>query len=201
MALWIGGSVRFIAIFTTALVCSAVVQADDGDAKKQARAHFIAGTAFYDAGSYDRAISEYRAAYKILPLPGLLFNLGQAYRLHGDFVEARDSYQRYLDTEPTGAIADEAREHVRELLPPKVAPVVRPSPVLLTPSAAPVPLVIEPAPAPVIVAQVEPPHRRRWIIPVAVVGGILVVGAVILGVTLGTAGASYPNTLGMTTPK
>lgn len=98
-------------------VCSSAANAQQADANAQARAHFRAGTAFYEAGDYDRAIEEFLAARKLLPLPDFLFNLGQAYRLKGDPKTAADYYQHYLAEKPTGVVADQARAHLLELQP------------------------------------------------------------------------------------
>jgi iron complex outermembrane receptor protein len=91
------------------------VRAEESDAKLQARAHFRAGTAFFEVGSYDRAIEEYHAAYLLLPLPDFLFNLGQASRLKGDLTVAAHYYREYLTTRPTGRVSDEARNRLREI--------------------------------------------------------------------------------------
>jgi hypothetical protein len=96
---------------TTALPASA----DEADARTRARLHFRAGTVFYDAGDYGQAVEQYLAAYKLLPLPDLLFNLGQAYRLKGDAKTAQDYYERYLTAKPSGPVSDEARAHLAEV--------------------------------------------------------------------------------------
>lgn len=68
----------------------------------QARALSERARAAHARGDFARAIVAYRAAYAIAPSPGLLFNLGQAYRLAGDCAAAASYYRRYLaaDGEP-----------------------------------------------------------------------------------------------------
>jgi hypothetical protein len=83
--------------------------------RDQSRAHFVEGTRFYKAGDYDHAIAEYEAAYKILPIPEILFNLGQAYRLKGNKQKAIDLYNRYLLISPSGRVAEEAKSDVAQL--------------------------------------------------------------------------------------
>jgi tetratricopeptide (TPR) repeat protein len=83
--------------------------------KKAAKAHFDQGRAYYDAGGYLDAVREYEQAYALVPLPELLFNIGQAWRLKGDKPQAIAAYQRYLDAAPDGALADDARTHVASL--------------------------------------------------------------------------------------
>lgn len=163
------------------------------DTRKQARTHFRAGTVFYEAGNYDRAIEEYLAAYKLLPLPDLLFNLAQAYRLKGELREAIDYYRRYLAVRPNDAPAVEARQTLRtleeavaKLPPPKV-------------DAPPAP---EPAPPVVVIAtSPQPPpstrRQRRWVW--GVVGASIVVVAGVglgLGIGLGTRPQNPKESLG-----
>ena len=59
-----------------------------------------AGDRHFDLGEYDAAIEKYREAYRLEPLPGLLYNLGQAYRLKGDCVTATLMYRNYLRLDP-----------------------------------------------------------------------------------------------------
>jgi tetratricopeptide (TPR) repeat protein len=82
---------------------------------KRAKAHFKRGKVHQDAKDYDKAIEEYRAAYDLAPLPELLFNLGQVYRLSGNKREALWHYRRFLEAQPGGLGSDEAREHITRL--------------------------------------------------------------------------------------
>jgi tetratricopeptide (TPR) repeat protein len=83
--------------------------------RKAAKAHFQQGRAFYEAGAWDDAIREYQKAHDLVPLPDLLFNIGQAFRMKGDKPKALEAYQNYLDRLPDGPLADEARNHVASL--------------------------------------------------------------------------------------
>src|SRR5262245_32736376 len=85
------------------------------DAKRKAKAYFKQGKAYQDAGAYDDAIAQYRSAYDLVPLPELLFNIGQSYRLKADKGKAVEYYRRYLEAVPEGRGSDEAREHVAKL--------------------------------------------------------------------------------------
>jgi len=80
-----------------------------------AKAAFRQGRAYYEAGAYLDAIKEYRRAYALAPLPLLLFNIGQAYRLKGDKARAITAYQRYLKVVSEGSVAEEARNHIAAL--------------------------------------------------------------------------------------
>ncbi len=72
---------------------------------KKARLLAERGRALHDAGDYGSAITAFTEAYVLAPSAGLLFNLAQAYRLHGNCDDARLMYRRYLSTGP----APEAR--------------------------------------------------------------------------------------------
>jgi len=81
--------------------------------KKQAKQHFDKGHKLQDLLRFDDAIREYEAAYELVPLPQLLFNLGQAHRLKGDHRKALESYEKFLAADPKGAGSDEARRHIK----------------------------------------------------------------------------------------
>lgn len=80
-----------------------------------ARAHFKQARAFHEAGAWDDAVKEYEKAHALMPLPDLLYNIGQAYRMKGDKPKAIEAYQRYLAVVSEGALAEEARGHVATL--------------------------------------------------------------------------------------
>src|SRR5687767_3337095 len=93
--------------------------------KERAQQHVKKGQAHQAAGEYDQALTEYRAAYDLLPHPLLLFNLAQVYRLQGKLSEAVDHYEQYLELEPEGKGAAQARAYIEELrpqLPAETAP-------------------------------------------------------------------------------
>jgi tetratricopeptide (TPR) repeat protein len=71
-----------------------------GDADLVAREKASSAKLHFDRGELDQAIADYREAFRILPTPGLLYNLGQAYRLAGRCAAAADAYRRYLEYAP-----------------------------------------------------------------------------------------------------
>ncbi len=87
----------------------------DSDALIRAKAHFAQGKAFLEDKEYDQAIAELSAGKALASFPELVFDLAEAYRLAHRRDEALATYAEYLAAEPTGAMADEARTHVREL--------------------------------------------------------------------------------------
>ena len=87
------------------------------DAQKRAKAHFAKGKALQDKDDFEHAIVEYKAAYDLMPLPDLIFNIAQCERLKGDQRAALDDFQRYLVIAPAGRGAGEARSFVAALGP------------------------------------------------------------------------------------
>jgi len=81
----------------------------------QARRHFQQGREFLDANAYAEAITEFETALSLMPLPELLFNIAQAYRLKGDAKHALQMYTRFVEVVPDGPVADEARAHIAAL--------------------------------------------------------------------------------------
>jgi tetratricopeptide (TPR) repeat protein len=74
-----------------------------GQKEDAARAEVAAGTAAYNLGYYDDAARHYEEAYRQVPDPALLFNVGQAYRLAGKPDRAITAYRSYLRTAPADA--------------------------------------------------------------------------------------------------
>jgi len=101
-----------IAVVVLALAGSASAGGPSKQVLEQAKEHFKAGKAAQDAGRYEDAAREYRAAYELSQIPDLLFNLGQAYRLAGDARTAVDFYRKYLDAAPGGRGAADAQAFI-----------------------------------------------------------------------------------------
>jgi len=80
--------------------------------RAEAEAHFQKGRELFAFGAYDDAIREYEAAYTLVPLPDLLFNIAQVYRTKGQRDQAIAYYRRYLEAAPHGDAADIARSHI-----------------------------------------------------------------------------------------
>ncbi len=90
-------------------------QSTPTDRQQAARAHYEAGKRLHERGEYTRAIEELLAAYQLAPVPELLFNLAQSYRMAGDFTHALEYYDRFLSTRPSGALAQVAKEQSDKL--------------------------------------------------------------------------------------
>jgi tetratricopeptide (TPR) repeat protein len=93
-----------------------VLPASAGPAEDSAREHTKNANAAFNLGSYDEAASEYEAAYRVVPDPALLFNIGQSYRLVGKSSKALIAYKSYLRTAPANASnRAQVEARVREL--------------------------------------------------------------------------------------
>lgn len=91
----------------------AAVAVEPGEeARTQAKAKSELGRRHYELGEYKTAIAAYREAYLILPSPGVLFNLGQAYRLAGDCTAAASAYRSFLRSEREGPARQLANEQL-----------------------------------------------------------------------------------------
>jgi len=82
------------------------VCADESDDQQQrqrhsqAKAHFErAKKAFLD-GQYQKAATEYLRAYELVPLPALLFNIGQCFRNVNENERAMAAFEAYLKAAP-----------------------------------------------------------------------------------------------------
>ena len=85
----------------------------EGGDREAAREDVRSATAAFNLGHYAEAAALYERAYKLVPDPILLYDLGQSCRLAGQLEEALIAYRSYLRTAP-----DEApnRQRVREMI-------------------------------------------------------------------------------------
>lgn len=70
------------------------------EAKAQARLHYSKGKAAFELGRFKEALREYSQAYKLAPLPGFLFNIGQCHRNLDNYEKAIFSFRLYLKKMP-----------------------------------------------------------------------------------------------------
>jgi hypothetical protein len=94
-----------------------VARAEEAASENEAEAKRLAARAqvHFDLGEYGLAIVDYREAYRLHPAPGLLYNLGQAYRLSGDCVSATVMYRNYLRLARRSPHRSVARQHISAL--------------------------------------------------------------------------------------
>jgi tetratricopeptide (TPR) repeat protein len=99
-------SAAISAVLVAALAAVAVAAPD----RAKAREHFVQAEMYMKTGVYDQAVIEYEKAYELAPdAHGFLFNIGLAYEKWGKKEKAVAAYTDYLDKEPGGKKAPEAR--------------------------------------------------------------------------------------------
>ncbi|NMO23285.1 tetratricopeptide repeat protein [Pyxidicoccus fallax] len=80
------------------------------DPKAAARELFDSSQREYDLGNFEEALNGYSEAYRLVPEPALLFNIGQCHRQLGQYERAAFFYRRYLALEPDSPDAPVVRE-------------------------------------------------------------------------------------------
>jgi len=103
----------FVAILLSSLGTSAPAFAQAKTPKAQAREHFNKGFAYYQAGQYLRAVRELKAAYRIRPVPLVLYYIGKTYKAAQLNEEALTYFQRFLDE---ARLTDPHRPEVLQLI-------------------------------------------------------------------------------------
>jgi len=130
----------------------------------QARQLYERGMASFQLEEWDTAIEAWEQAFRIKPLPQILYNIAQAHRLAKRYEKALSFYKKYLNMEPKAANRGEVDRHVvtltklideqrRASSAPPTAP-IRP-----VPEAKPVVATVEssrPSPSPVGATKGEP---------------------------------------------
>lgn len=87
-----------------------------GEALKQSgRARADAGDMDGARAAYGEAAGLYLRAFRLFPHPAFVFNAAQMHRLSGDTLAAIAAYERYIELDPEGAKAEEARTFVTML--------------------------------------------------------------------------------------
>jgi tetratricopeptide (TPR) repeat protein len=168
-----------------AMLLSSLAHADD---MQSAKAHFRQGKAFHEIGAYDQAIAEFEAAYAQAALPELVFNIARSLQKKGESEKALVTYRHYLELDPEGRVADDARREVA----------------LLTVQLQKAKTTVVDAPPPVVVVQPPPPppkSKRRTAIAVGVTVGALVLTGVVVGVAVGVTQSTSPFSSAVTLPK
>jgi tetratricopeptide (TPR) repeat protein len=87
------------------------------DDLKVSEGHFNQGEAYYRAGEWSKARTEFQASYEISRLDLLLFNIAQTYIKEGDSVRAIAALKAYLKTTPSDADAQAKLASLEAALP------------------------------------------------------------------------------------
>ncbi len=177
------------------------------DPTAEAKRLYAEGTAAYNLSEYATAIEKYKAAYKLVPSPYLVYNIAQSYRLSKDFEQALEFYDKFLTQLPKAPNRAEVEGFITDLkaqiaardqaaaTPPKT--VVEPPPGDSPPAAIPSPVKVAattdtgkpegPAPE----GSGKRPIYKKWWFWAGI--GAVAVGATVLAVTA-SGGNSDPDT-------
>jgi len=94
-----------------------------GEALKQSgRARADAGDMDGGRAAFSEAAGLYLRAFRLFPHPAFVFNAAQMHRLSGETRPAIAAYERYLEIDPEGAKAGEARTFITQLRRSQAAP-------------------------------------------------------------------------------
>lgn len=91
------------AIVVALIVSASVPRLAAADESGDAEQLYNQGQAAFDATRYDDAVTAWQKSFELSHEPGLLFNLGQAYRLRahdGDCARAAAAYRKFIAQDP-----------------------------------------------------------------------------------------------------
>lgn len=168
-------------------------------ALQKARVLFKDAELAYQLGEFQRSLSLYAEAYRVKPLPGFLFNIGQCYRQLGDYKQAAFAYGRFINnSRPNAENLDTARDLMAEMRRKQAekeaadqAEDVRVAAVAARLGLTPVGVVSTRGlpPLPTFPEGPRPWYKKGWVWGVIAGSAVLVAGGITAGVILGKA---YP---------
>jgi hypothetical protein len=82
---------------------------------EKAKALFNAASVYYNDKDYEKALAGYKDAYSTAPLPVILFNIAQCYRLLNRHQEALDAYRKFLIDDPNSPYRPEVEAKIKDL--------------------------------------------------------------------------------------
>jgi tetratricopeptide (TPR) repeat protein len=165
-----------------------------GAESPQATAKALAGQGVkeYAEGHYAEARRDLLASYDLVPVPILLFNLGQCARAAGHLDEAIDFYGKYLKAAPDAPNAALARSNLKEAteardrpvpgLGASAPPTVDAQVASEQPQAQKSLLPDTPLAAPQAVSEAPPPNRSHWLGATLAAAAVICAGFAIVGV-------------------
>ncbi|MEO6953391.1 MAG: hypothetical protein ABI321_16440 [Polyangia bacterium] len=167
--------VRLVAILALVVLFQSGAHANEAQ-EQHARALFVEGSTAFRDSHYDRAYDLFKQSYLLFPAPEFLFNMASALQAAGRPHEAAEALRAFLRVRPDANERVGLESRIRALEEAqKLMDAQR--------------LLHDPAPELVAVpAKAAPPRwtrRKTLITTLATVGGVLVVGGIAAGITLG----------------
>jgi tetratricopeptide (TPR) repeat protein len=105
-----------------AVVCAALLglapstsRAQSADDQEAAKAHFLAGSAYYEQANYADAVKELSEAYRLSKRPDLLYNLALAYERLEQYDKAIAALKQYLDDKKEATDRGVIEERIQHL--------------------------------------------------------------------------------------
>ncbi len=109
----------FLMIISILVISSSSLWAQDSNLRVRARQLTSEGQQLQKQGHYLAAEAKYKQAYKLLPHPVLLFNIGQVNRLAGKKIQAVRYYRQFVAIGQNDSLVKEAQQHL-DVLEPQV---------------------------------------------------------------------------------
>lgn len=109
---------RLALVLLAMLACARISPASadaPADSRKEARTRFARGVELFEEGAFRAALIEFQRAYELLPDYRLHYNIGHAQMELQDYLQATQSYERYL-SEGGSAVSPERQAEVKEIL-------------------------------------------------------------------------------------
>jgi tetratricopeptide (TPR) repeat protein len=158
-----------VAILAYAAPAAAQVPQADEEA---AKAHFLAGSSYYEQANYSDAVREFIEAHRLSKRPDLLYNISICYERLGRWDDAIASLQQYLNERPDAPD--------RQVIETRIANYAQRRDQEAARAAVPPPVL---APTPVVSTATTPPRRHVASLIVGGIGAGLLVAALGTGVT------------------
>jgi tetratricopeptide (TPR) repeat protein len=186
---WVQAAVAALLFVVIVLWGAATARAEEPTQadEQAAKAHFLAGSAYYEQGNYTDAVKEFSEAHRLSHRADLLYNISVCYERLGRWDDAISSLQQYLTERPEAPDRGVIESRIANFSQRREADRASPPSTTTAPAAA--------ALSPVVPPPARPRHTLGF-----VVGGI---GLGLLVVALGTGVAAHLayNDLDMSCPK
>ncbi|MFH1435854.1 MAG: tetratricopeptide repeat protein [Pseudomonadota bacterium] len=101
----------FILIFLAMAAQPANAQSDE----ELAKTHFKAAGSYYNQGKYEKALEEFKEAYRLMPLPEVIYNMAQCYERLGDLETSIEEYRKYMEEKPDAKDLQAIRDKIESL--------------------------------------------------------------------------------------
>ncbi len=191
-----------LGIIALAICFASMALAQTDAEKKLARKHYELGEQFYKISNYPKALAEFTDAYKLYPLPSLLFNIARCHEVMANLEQALKYYRLYLEKVPSSPKRSLIEARIKTLRVRLDARKPTPAP---KPGTEPAP---EPATRPATMPAVSPPvippdgadtpatpwgwkKTAGW--AAVGVGGASLVGGIILGSLAASKASEYQD--------